>query len=229
MWRWPGGAQSPAASNRPPEKSTSKQRSARAVAALTALSLVEPDLAWLEDPDGAPGAAAARPGFLGAPASGAPYLSPPPRAGGTEAGASASERPPPRQDGDAMDEGGAGGDGAGDDGGWVPIVTLAALRRELALARARATAAGGGGAGGGGCGGVGAWSSAEDVAEALMAQGARPAPAGASFDRSLMRLEPQHAPRHGSVRHACSACHDVHCSHCRAPSARACRYPLYYI
>jgi len=163
------------------------------VAALTALSLVEPELAWLEDPDGAPGASAPRPGFLGAPTSGAPYLSPPPRASGA-AGASASERPPPREGGDAADEGGAGGDdtgggGAGDDGGWVPIVTLSALRRELALARARAAAAGGGSAGGGGGrGGVGAWSSAEDVAEALMAQGARLAPAGARFDTLLTRI-----------------------------------------
>jgi len=45
MQRWPGGAQSPAASARPHERRTSKQRVVRAGAALSALSLVEPELA----------------------------------------------------------------------------------------------------------------------------------------------------------------------------------------
>lgn len=142
---------------------------------------MDTELAWLEDPDPIPepgppadGMLARHSGFLGVPLPAKPYLAPPARGGSESAepmdgaadpGAGQAARGADAEEGEEGEQA-----GAGDAGGWVPIVTLASLRREVALARARALAARSDGGGDGG----GAWSrsSAQDVAEALMSQGA---------------------------------------------------------
>ena len=143
---------------------------------------MDTELAWLEDPDptsepgpSTAGAPTRRSVFLGMPLPAKPYLAPTPPGGSPPAepmdGTAARGANQGAQETD-VEEGEEGEQvGAGDAGGWVPIMTLATLRREVALARAHALAARGDG---GGSGSGWSRSSAEDVAEALMSQGDLP-------------------------------------------------------